>query len=32
MLRHFMRYRPGWWILHLIAVSLTMYLGYKIRF
>jgi hypothetical protein len=32
MLRHFMRYRPGWWILHLIAVALTFYLGHLVEF
>jgi hypothetical protein len=32
MLRHIMRYKPGWWILHIIAVALTFYLGHKISF
>lgn len=32
MLRHIMRYRPGWWILHVAAVALTFYLGHRIKF
>lgn len=32
MLRHIMRYKPGWWILHIMAVALTFYLGHMIRF
>lgn len=32
MLKHIMRYKPGWWILHILAVSLTFYLGHRIRF
>jgi hypothetical protein len=32
MLKHIMRYKPGWWILHIIAVGLTFYLGHKISF
>ena len=27
MLQHFMKFRPGWWILHLAAVALTLWLG-----
>jgi len=32
MLKYFMRYKPGWWILHVIAVVLTFYLGHIITF
>ncbi len=32
MLKHFMRYKPGWWILHIVAVVLTFYLGSIINF
>lgn len=32
MLRHFMRFKLGWWILHIIAISLTFYLGHMVRF
>ncbi len=27
-----MRYKPGWWILHIAAISLTLYLGHIVRF
>ncbi len=32
MLQYFMRYRPGWWILHIAAVLFTLYLGHMVRF
>lgn len=32
MLKHFMRYKPGWWILHAIVVSATFYLGHMVTF
>lgn len=32
MLRHFMKGTLGWWILHLIAISLTLWLGALTRF
>ena len=32
MLKYFMRYKPGWWILHIAAVSLTFYLGRMMTF
>lgn len=32
MLKHIMRYKPGWWILHIAAVSLTFWLGHRIDF
>ena len=28
MIRYFMRYKPGWWILHAFAVGFTLYLGH----
>lgn len=27
MLRHFMKFEPGWWVLHLLAVAGTLWLG-----
>lgn len=32
MLKHFMRFKLGWWILHIIAIGLTFYLGHMVRF
>jgi len=32
MLKHFMRYQPGWWILHLTVIGLTFWLGSITRF
>jgi len=32
MLKYFMRYKPGWWILHIVAVGLTFYLGHMVNF
>jgi hypothetical protein len=32
VLRHFLRYKPGWWILHILAVAVTLYLGHVVRF
>jgi hypothetical protein len=32
MLKHFMRYKPGWWALHIVAVGFTLYLGHIARF
>lgn len=32
MLKYFMRYKLGWWILHIIAITGTFYLGMKIKF
>jgi hypothetical protein len=32
MIQHFMRYKPGWWILHIIAVGFTLYLGHIVKF
>jgi hypothetical protein len=30
--RHFMRYKPGWWVLHALAIGLTFYLGHIVKF
>lgn len=27
-----MRYKPGWWILHIAAIALTFYLGSSAAF
>ena len=32
VVKHFMRFKPGWWILHACAVALTLYLGHMVRF
>ncbi len=32
MLRYFMRYRLGWWLLHLAVIALTLWLGAITRF
>jgi hypothetical protein len=32
MLKHFMRYRAGWWLLHVFAIGLTFYLGHMVSF
>lgn len=32
LIKHFMRYKPGWWILHIIAIGLTFYLGHIVKF
>jgi len=32
MVKYFMRYKPGWWVLHIIVISLTFYLGYIMTF
>lgn len=32
MLKHFMKFRPGWWVLHLAAILLTFWLGALTRF
>jgi len=32
LIKHFMRYKPGWWVLHIITVSLTFYFGHIVRF
>lgn len=32
MLRHFMKYEPGWWVLHILAAAGTFWLGGMTRF
>lgn len=32
MVKHFIRGRLGWWILHLLAIALFLWLGYFIKF
>ena len=32
MIGYFMRYKPGWWVLHAVAVGLTLYLGHIVAF
>jgi hypothetical protein len=32
MLKHFMKFRPGWWVLHLAAILFTFWLGAATRF
>jgi hypothetical protein len=32
MLRHIMKGTPGWWLLHIAAVLLTLWLGALTRF
>jgi hypothetical protein len=32
LIKHFMRYKPGWWILHAIVIGFTFYLGHIVRF
>lgn len=32
MLRHFMKGAPGWWVLHIVAILLTLTLGAITRF
>lgn len=32
MLKHFMKFQPGWWVLHAVAVALTLWLGSVTRF
>jgi len=32
MLKYIIRWRVGWWILHILVIGLTLYLGHLIRF
>jgi hypothetical protein len=32
MLNYFMLFKPGWWILHIIVIGLTFYLGHMVTF
>jgi len=32
MLKYFMRYKPGWWVLHVVVIGATFYLGHYMSF
>jgi hypothetical protein len=32
MLKYFMKFKPGWWVLHAVAIGLTFYLGHMVKF
>jgi hypothetical protein len=32
MIKHFVRWRTGWWILHLLVVIMLLWLGYQVQF
>jgi len=32
VLKYFMRYKPGWWVLHIAAAAMTFYLGHLVTF
>jgi hypothetical protein len=32
MIQQFMRFKPGWWVLHIVAVGFTLYLGHMVKF
>ena len=32
MIRYFLRYKPGWWVLHVLVIGLTFYLGHLVTF
>jgi hypothetical protein len=32
LISHIRRYKPGWWLLHAVAVPLTFWIGHLIRF
>lgn len=32
MIQYFLRYKPGWWVLHVAAVAITYYIGHMVRF
>jgi hypothetical protein len=32
MIQYFMRFKLGWWILHIVAVGFTLYLGHIVNF
>jgi hypothetical protein len=32
MLRHFMLFERGWWILHIVAITFMFWLGHFVRF
>jgi hypothetical protein len=32
MIKYFRRYKPAWWILHILAIAFTFYLGHLVQF
>jgi hypothetical protein len=32
MLKHLIRFRIGWWILHIVAISIVFWLGHLVNF
>jgi hypothetical protein len=32
VLKYFMRFKPGWWVLHVFMIGLTFYLGHMAHF
>ncbi len=32
MIKYFLLFTPGWWILHLVVIGFTLYLGHLVRF
>lgn len=32
MIKYFMKFKIGWWILHVIAIAGTFYLGHMVKF
>ena len=32
LLQHFMLFKPWWWVLHVIAIGFTLYLGHMVTF
>jgi len=32
MIRYFLRYKPGWWVLHVLVIGLTFFLGHLVTF
>ena len=32
MLKYFLAGKPGWWVLHVVAVILVFYLGHRYHF
>jgi hypothetical protein len=32
MIQYFMKFKLGWWILHIVAIGFTLYLGHVVNF
>jgi len=32
MIQYFMRFKLGWWVLHIVAIGFTLYLGHIVNF